>query len=83
MGGHFKHIYIHQDHVHKKAIGMNSLIDLNYYRHVSRNWFYKNYMEKKLYGHYKIILYILIVQNYLNIKMALSNSLCFYINKSK
>ncbi len=28
----------------------------------------QNYMEKKLYGHYKIIFYTLIMQNYVNIK---------------
>jgi len=28
MGGHYMHIYIPQDHVHKKAIGMNMLISV-------------------------------------------------------
>jgi hypothetical protein len=32
MGGHLMHIYIPKDHVHKKMIGMNLLIGLNYYQ---------------------------------------------------
>ncbi len=31
MDGHYMHIYIPQDHVHKNAIGMNLWIGLNYY----------------------------------------------------
>jgi hypothetical protein len=30
MDGHYKHIYIPQDHVHKKVSGINLWIGLNY-----------------------------------------------------